>query len=130
MTAPTNLSLPLPAGATSAVVSSIRQAARATSVDFGLLMAQAQQESGFRPDAKASGSTATGLYQFIESTWLSMVQRFGGQYGVGDLASQISTNAAGRPTVADPAARQQILALRTDPHLSAALGAEYAKLNK
>lgn len=121
---------PLPLGPTSAVVSSIRQAARATNIDFGLLIAQAQQESGFRADAKASGSSATGLYQFIDSTWLSLVQRFGAQYGVGDLAEHITTTAAGRPSVADPALRQRILDLRLDPRLSAALGAEYTKLNK
>jgi len=99
-------------------------------MDFGLLMAQAQQESGFDPAAKARDSSATGLYQFIDSTWLGMVQRFGGKYGVAGLAQQITTTASGRPAVADAATRQQILNLRTDPRLSAALGAEYAKLNK
>jgi hypothetical protein len=130
MTGPNNPMSPLPPGIPSTVVSSIRQAARATNMDFGLLMAQAQQESGFNPDAKARDSSATGLYQFIDSTWLGMVQRFGGKYGVAGLAQQITTTASGRPSIADPAARQQILNLRTDPQLSAALGAEYAKLNK
>jgi hypothetical protein len=129
MTVPNNPTSPLPPAIPSTVVSSIRQAARATKMDFGLLMAQAQQESGFKPDAKAPGSSATGLYQFIDSTWLSMVQRFGGKYGVAGLAQQITTT-SGRPSIADPATRQQILNLRTDPQLSAALGAEYAKLNK
>jgi hypothetical protein len=130
MTAANNAMFPLPSGATSAVVSSIRQAARATNVDFGLLMAQAQQESGFRPDAKASGSSATGLYQFIDSTWLSLVQRFGAKYGAGAFAQQITTDAAGHATVADAATRRRILDLRTDPALSASLAAEYVKLNK
>ena len=130
MTAPNNPLPTLPPGATSGVVNSIRQAARATQVDFGLLLAQAQQESGFQADAKASGSSATGLYQFIDSTWLGLVQRFGAKYGVGGLAQQIVTDASGRAVVNDPAARQRILDLRKDPRLSAALAAEYARQNK
>ncbi|HEV2549285.1 MAG TPA: transglycosylase SLT domain-containing protein [Stellaceae bacterium] len=113
-----------------AVVGSIRQAAQATDVDFGLLMAQAQQESGFRADAKASGSSATGLFQFIDSTWLGLVRQFGDRYGVGALARSISVDSAARPSVADPATRQRILDLREDPRLSSALAAEYARLNK
>jgi hypothetical protein len=130
MAAPQNPLSPLPAGATPGVVGGIRQAARATNVDFGLLMAQAQQESGFQADAKASGSSATGLFQFIDSTWLGLVQRFGDKYGVGSLAQQITIDSAGRASVADPATRQHILDLRKDPRLSAAMAAEFARQNK
>jgi len=130
MAAPSNPAPPLPPGASPSVVSSIRQAAQATNVDFGLLLAQAQQESGFRPDAKASGSSASGLFQFIDQTWLGLVQRFGAKYGVGALAQQIGSAANGQPMVADPAARQRILDLRNDPRLSSALAAEYARLNQ
>jgi hypothetical protein len=121
---------PLPPGASPTVVSSIRQAAAATDMDFGLLMAQAQQESGFQPQAKGSGSSATGLFQFIDSTWLGMVRQFGDKYGIGPLARQITLDASGRASVADPAARQRILDLRTDPRLSAMLAGEYTRLNK
>jgi Transglycosylase SLT domain len=120
---------PVPAGATSTIVNSIRQASRGSDVDFGLLMAQAEQESGFNAHAHASGSSAAGLYQFIDSTWLDMVRRFGGHHGLGDLAQQITTDSAGRATVADPATRQHILALRNDPALSAAFAGEYTRLN-
>jgi hypothetical protein len=130
MAAPTNPMPILPPGASSGVVSSIRQAAQASSVDFGLLMAQAQQESGFQTDAKASGSSATGLFQFIDTTWLGLVQRFGEKYGVGALAQQITTDSTGHATVADPATRQRILDLRKDPRLSAAMAAEFARQNK
>lgn len=130
MTAASNPMSTLATAASASVVGSIRQAARATDIDFGLLMAQAQQESGFRPDAKASGSSATGLFQFIDTTWLGLVQRFGGKHGLGALAAHIDTDSAGRPSVADAATRQRILDLRRDPRLSAALAAEYARQNK
>jgi|HubBroStandDraft_1064217.scaffolds.fasta_scaffold12223_2 hypothetical protein len=120
----------LPAAATAPVLSGIRQASSATKVDFGLLMAEAEQESGFRADAKASSSTATGLFQFVSGTWLGLVKRFGEKYGLGALARQIGTDSAGQPTVADAMARQRILDLRKDPKLSAALAAEQTRLNQ
>ena len=119
-----------PRGISPTVIGSIRQASRATSIDFGTLMAQAKEESGFRVDAKSSTSSASGLFQFINSTWLGLVQRFGDKYGVGALAQQIATDASGQASVADPALRERILALRKDPALSAALAAEYARANK
>jgi Transglycosylase SLT domain len=112
------------------VLSSIRQASADTSVDFGFLMAQAAQESGFDSDAKSTTSSAAGLFQFVDSTWLDMVKRFGAKYGVGQLAQQITEDANGKPAVRDPALRRQILDLRRDPALSAALAGEYAKLNQ
>jgi hypothetical protein len=93
-------------------------------------MAEAQQESGFQPDAKAATSSATGLYQFTDATWLDMVRLHGAQHGVGQLAEQITTNAAGHSVVADPSARAHILSLRKDPALSASLAAELTKSNK
>ena len=123
---------PLPSGHAidPAVTRGIRQASAATQVDFGFLMATATQESGLKSDAKSAKGSAAGLFQFIDSTWLQMVQRFGAKYGIGDLASQITVDDSGRVRVADPAIRQQILDLRNDPRISAALAAEYAKSNK
>ena len=96
MTAPNNPYPTMPRGIDPTVVRSIRQASQATSTDFGLLMAQASQESDFRADAKSPTSSATGLFQFVDSTWLDMVQRFGAKYGVGQLAQQIGTDMTGR----------------------------------
>jgi hypothetical protein len=112
------------------VLRSIRQASQSTSADFGLLMAQAQRESSFRADAKSSSSSASGLFQFVDSTWLDMVHRFGDKYGVGDLAQQISQTGSGKLTVTDADTKQKILALRQDPTMSANLAAEYVKQNQ
>jgi hypothetical protein len=108
------------------VLQGIRKAADKTGVDFGYLMAQAAQESSFQPNARATTSSATGLYQFLDSTWMQMVRQHGAKHGVAEYAAQIRPD--GR--VADPAVRQQILDLRKDPHLSAVLGAEFALGNK
>lgn len=122
--------LPQAAAINPAVARGIRQASAATSVDFGFLVSAASQESGLKADAKSRTGSASGLFQFTESTWLSMVQRFGTKYGIGGLAQQVSLDCAGRAHVADPATRQQILDLRSDPRLSAAFAAEYTKENK
>lgn len=113
-----------------AIEKDIRDASRAANVDFSFLMAQAAQESGFRPDATAATSSASGLFQFVDSTWLDMVRQHGAKYGIGDLAQGIGINSRGQPFVADPALRRQILDLRSDPRLSAAFAAEYARDNK
>lgn len=112
------------------VLRSIRHASQATSTDFGLLMAQAERESGFRADAKSSTGSAAGLFQFVDSTWLDMVHRFGDKYGVGELAQRISQTSSGKLVVGDADTRQKILDLRRDPAISASLAAEYAKQNQ
>jgi hypothetical protein len=95
------------------LVKGIRRAGRAAGVDFGYLMAQAAQESGFRADAKARTSSASGLYQFVEGTWLDLVRRHGAEHGI-----------------AADAPRAELLALREDPALAASMAAEYARENK
>jgi hypothetical protein len=135
MTAPTDIRIPLPgpravASIDPAVLKGIRQASQTTHVDFGYLMAQAEQESGFQSNAKASTSSATGLFQFIDSTWLDMVRQHGAKHGIGQLAEQVTSDASGRPHVADPIMRERILALRKDPRISAALAGEFAQDNK
>jgi hypothetical protein len=110
----------------SEVLSGIRQASKKTGVDFGYLMAQAAQESSFQPAVKAATSSATGLYQFLDSTWLGMVRDAGPKHGLGDLAAKIGADGS----VRDPEAKRQILELRKDPKVSAVIGAEFALSNK
>ena len=107
----------------------IAQSAQRTGVDFKYLMAQAQLESGMRPDAKANTSSATGLYQFIEQTWLGLVKQKGDDYGLGWAQNAISQNRDGKFVIADKAQKSNILALRNDPALSAHLAGEFARDN-
>ena len=62
-----------------AIVEHVVQAASTTGSDPALLMAIADKESSFAPKAKASTSSASGLFQFINSTWLKAVRMFGRQ---------------------------------------------------
>ena len=105
-----------------AVRAAIRRAADATGVDFSLLVETARRESALNPTARAGTSSATGLFQFIEGTWLDMVRRHGAQHGLGEQACALQQGA-------DPATRREILALRNDPELSARMAAELAREN-
>lgn len=112
------------------VPQAIADAARQTSVEFDYLVAQAELESSMDPDAKARTSSATGLYQFIESTWLGTMKRHGPRFGLGEIASQIGTTRAGAAYVADSGQRQAILALRNDPQVASLMAAGLAEDNR
>ncbi len=107
----------------------IVKAAAATQVSANYLLALARQESGCRTTARASTSTAYGMFQFIESTWLVAIHRHGATYGERRLAAAVAIDVAGRPVLRHPALREEILAKRGDAQLAAYLAAELALEN-
>ena len=113
--------------AASTVVSALQKASAATGVDFNYLLGTAMRESGLKPSAKASGSSATGLFQFIEQTWLSLVKDHGAKYGLSSFANTIEKSDGGRYRVSNAEDRSAILRLRNDPQISAFMAGEYAK---
>jgi len=110
------------------VIKAVQKASARTGVDFGFLMEKAAAESSFNPTAKAKTSSATGLYQFIESTWLNMVKTHGGKYGLGAYADKIEIR-NGKPCVAD-CDRDEILNLRNDPEIAALMAGEFTADNR
>src|SRR5262249_8966600 len=112
-----------------AVIGAIRNAARATGANFQYLLATAQVESGLNPTASVSSSSARGLFQFIDQTWLSTLKHAGPALGYGRYADAIGQTPAGGSTVPDPALRKQILALRDDPAANAAMAGAFTQQN-
>ncbi len=96
------------------VVGAIKEASVKTGVNFAYLVQQAQAESSFDPSAKAKTSSATGLYQFIEKTWMSMVESHGNQFGLDT----------------DGKSRAQILEMRKDPEAASMMAAAFAGENE
>lgn len=96
------------------VIGAIQQASSRSGVDFSYLVQQASAESSFNPTAKARTSSATGLYQFIDSTWLSMMDRYGEQYGLSTTGKS----------------EQEILAMRNDPKAASFMAAAFASENE
>jgi hypothetical protein len=109
-----------------AVVQALQKAAAATGSDFHYLLGTAMRESSLKPNATSSSSSATGLFQFIDQTWLGLVKEHGAQHGLGNFAEAITKQADGHYR-ADANAKQTILALRKDPEVCALMAGEYAK---
>ena len=60
----------------------ITEAGNKVGIDPRIMQIMAAIESSFNPDAKASTSSATGLFQFISSTWSEMIKRAGSKHGI------------------------------------------------
>ncbi|HEX7853617.1 MAG TPA: transglycosylase SLT domain-containing protein [Sphingobium sp.] len=112
------------------VANAIANASRRTGVDFSYLMGQAQIESAMNPNAKAAGSSATGLYQFLDQSWLAVMNNHGAEHGMAWAADAIKQGSNGRYYVADPNMRQQILDLRKHPETASVMAAEFASDNR
>jgi hypothetical protein len=110
------------------VRSAIGAAAQKTGVDFSYLLAQAKSESGLNPNAKAGGSSATGLYQFLDQSWLAIVKKHGTEHGYGWAADAITPKSGGGFSVA-PQYRQAVMALRQQAGPSSLMAASYASDN-
>jgi hypothetical protein len=108
----------------SVVESAIQRASSATGVDFTFLMGAAKRESGFNPAAKARTSSASGLFQFVDQTWLSTLKKHGSKYGYARYADLIQQGSDGRYRVDGDEARKAVLGLKTDPHAAALMAGE------
>ena len=107
------------------VEAAIQKASSATGVDFSFLMGAARRESGYNPSAKARTSSATGLFQFTDQTWLATLKQHGAKYGYARYAALIAQGPGGRYTVAGGGA-SAVMDLRLDPHASALMAGELA----
>lgn len=111
------------------IESALRKAAAVTGVDFQYLVDTAKRESGFRASVKAPTSSASGLFQFIESTWLQMVKEKGPELGLKDVAAQITKTSSGKYRVENSETRKEILELRNKPEIAALMAGAFTKLN-
>jgi len=111
------------------IINAIKSAADKTGIDFDFLMEKAAAESNFNAKAEAKTSSATGLFQFIDSTWLDMIKRHGSEYGLQNYANQIECK-DGKLCVSDATTKEKILELRKDPEISALMAAEFTSENK
>lgn len=105
----------------------IQRASNATGVDFGYLLGTARRESGYNPGARAQTSSAAGLFQFVEQTWLATLKAHGAKYGYARYADLIQKGSDGRYYVpGGPEARQVVMDLRLDPHAASLMAGELA----
>src|SRR3981189_2543158 len=69
-----------------AVTGVIRKAAQSTGANFDYLLTTAKVESNLDPNSTISTSTATGLFQFLDQTWLGVMKTAGRAFGFGRYA--------------------------------------------
>jgi hypothetical protein len=102
------------------VVTNLRNAVASSPVSFDFLLKQAEIESGLNPNAKATTSSASGPFQFVNATWLRMVEKYGDNVGLSDQAAALRDNKL------DAAGKADVLALRTDVAISGKMAAHFA----
>ncbi len=110
------------------VEAAIRRASNATGVDADFLVRTARRESAMNPSAKARTSSAAGLFQFVEQTWLGTVKAHGAKHGYGQYADLIYRGGDGRWRV-EGSARNVVLDLRFDPQAASTMAAELTASN-
>jgi hypothetical protein len=120
----------VPQKQTFAVANAIAEAASKTGVEFDYLFNQARVESALNPSAKAKTSSASGLFQFTNQTWLATVKEHGAAHGMGWAADAISKGADGKFRVGTADLGRSILGLRYDADASSAMAAELALDNR
>lgn len=106
------------------VEAAIQRASQATGVDFGFLLGAARRESGYNPAAKAQTSSAAGLFQFVDQTWLATLKKHGAKYGYARYAELIGQGADGRYYVNGAEARRAVMELKLDPHAASLMAGE------
>ncbi|TBW34620.1 hypothetical protein EYW49_17900 [Siculibacillus lacustris] len=111
------------------IAGAFKAAADATGTSFGYLLETSGRESDHRTELGASTSTAKGLFQFVDQTWLDLVKRQGPSVGLDRLADKITADGKGGWTVADPAERSRILALKTDPLVASVMAGKFTQEN-
>ncbi|MEO6014085.1 MAG: transglycosylase SLT domain-containing protein [Devosia sp.] len=100
-----------------------------SNVDFDYLLQTAIRESSLKPDAKAPSSSAVGLFQFLESTWMQVMKEQGPRLGYQKYADAITTDSDGDYIIKNKAMRTEILALREDPQVAADMAAAFTQSN-
>ncbi|SON55446.1 Transglycosylase SLT domain protein [Hartmannibacter diazotrophicus] len=116
-------------GLDSRLVQAFDAASSSTGTSFDYLLKTAQRESSMNPEAKASTSSATGLFQFIDSTWMETMKRSGAELGLGQYADQIGIAPNGNYFVANPQMRKEILDLRKDPEIASMMAGALTRHN-
>lgn len=111
------------------IATALTAAGEKSNVDFDYLVQTAIRESSLNPTAKAPTSSATGLFQFLDATWLQVMKEEGPRLGYQQYANAVTVDGDGDYTVKDKAMRAEILKLREDPQVSADLAAAFTKAN-
>ena len=114
----------------SEIIDTLHRTSKKTGVDFDLLIVTAMIESDLGRMTISSSSSARGIYQFIEPTWLVLMKRYGERIGYKAYADMIEINKETRQpqiTHGGVVMRQKILDLRYNTRIAALIKAHQIK---
>jgi len=110
--------------ASSEIKTAIKDASQKTGIGFDYLLSKAFKESSFREEVTATTSSASGLFQFVNSTWMNMVKTYGDECGLGKFQTALKNGKC------DAKMKSEVLALRSDPGLSSFMAAKLTQENQ
>ena len=108
----------------------IELASRRTGVSREYLITTAYMEANFDARAHSATSSAAGMYQIIDSTWLQLMAQHGHDYGWAGYAEQIACTSAGRCKYKGADGLTRVMDLRYDSMTATFLSAELARSNR
>lgn len=111
------------------IAGAFKAASEATGTSFDYLVSTSGRESDHRPDLASSTSTAKGLFQFVDQTWLGLIKREGASVGLERLANEIISDGKGGWTVANLQEKTKILALKSDPLVASVMAGKFTQEN-
>lgn len=111
------------------LLGSIVEASRKTGANSGYLLHIALRESGLVLAAQAPTSSATGPFQFIQQTWYQMLGTYGPKHGF-EAEAALLRKQGDRFAPVSSSAREELLALRTDPYVAALMAGELTMENQ
>ncbi len=111
------------------IAGAFARASEATGTSFDYLVTTSQRESDHRPELGSSTSSAKGLFQFVDQTWLGLVKREGPSVGLEKVADKIVSDGKGGWTVKDLNDKTRILALKTDPLVASVMAGRFTRDN-
>lgn len=106
------------------IVDTIVSEAKAAGIDPSYALQMAYRESAFNPSVKAGTSSATGLYQFIDGTWMGMLGKYGDRVG---LDQSMMEKIRSKKLSAEE--RSNLLEMRKDPTANSRMGMMYTQEN-
>ncbi len=100
-----------------ALIDALYTAAQETGVSFELMIIKAMIESNLGANTIAAKSSARGMFQYIEPTWLSLIKRHGEKIGHASYANALEYDPSEKrynPAQKSNVTLHEILALRDD----------------
>ncbi len=103
------------------IIDALHNASQKTNISFELLVMKAMIESDLGRVTQSKTSSARGVFQYIEPTWIVLMKRYGNRIGYSEYADSIKYSAEHKKHMvqSQTISRQDVLDLRENPRIAA-----------